>query len=195
MGYKPAPENAIALRFVRKTRGERIEHIIAVIPFKGELGKLTLVVIAMKPLLEGIAFQLDKEAGILRVIAKVPEGKPSQLLPTGAQTATSITSSSTCPPCTYPAYQCVEWDIQTLIECGTCVNFRLGVCPANPACFVGCLIACAAIWCPICYVLACKQWAVSCADCLPACTYIDCCYNCPPCLNTPACLGGLQQKV
>lgn len=185
MGYKPAPEEAVAVRFVRESGNERNEHIIVVIPFTGELGKSAFVVIALKPFIEGLSFQLE-EAGILRLVAKVPEGRPSKLLPTRA-----FTSSSSCPPCTYLDYQCVELDIGILLVCcGFCIGVCHGVCPGNPTCFIACLIVCAIVWCPNCYVLACRRWVETCVDCLPSCIHADCCYNCPPCLNTPACLGG-----
>lgn len=99
MGYRPVPEDAVAVRFVKETDGELAELFAVGVPFSGDPKKPAFIVALLKPVREALAFQLGAKSEILKPVAKEPAGRASLLLPTalaGGAHASFPASSSQC---------------------------------------------------------------------------------------------------
>jgi hypothetical protein len=74
LGYKPAPEKALAVRFEREVKGGLAKHLLVAVPFEGDSEKPAGVLVALEPLEGAAAFQLGRKSGILKLVAEEPKG-------------------------------------------------------------------------------------------------------------------------
>ena len=81
LGYRPAPERALAVRFEREVKGGLAKHLLVAVPFEGDSEKPAGVLVALEPLEGAAAFQLDGKAGILKLVAEDPKGLLAHLAP------------------------------------------------------------------------------------------------------------------
>jgi hypothetical protein len=205
LGYKPAPEKALAVRFEREVKGRLAKHLLVAVPFEGDPGKPTGVLAVLEPLEGAAAFQLDGKTGILKLVAEEPKGflahlapranpdaQPSALQPAapGVQPAAVASCPSPkpqCPTCYFAYCQCIQWNSLCLGACCwlTCwpickyspdPSTCMGICQYTGMCF---------ILNPLCYMLCCvaAQWeCISCGGCgSPACYDFQDCWDCPAC--------------
>jgi len=201
LGYKPSPEKALAVKFEREVNCGLVLFLLVAVPFEGDPEKPAGVLVAFEPLEGAAAFQLDRKAGILKLVAEEPKGflahltlrakpdaQPRTPQPTapGVQPAVASCPSPKpqCPTC-YLAYcQCTQWNSICL---GTCCWLTCSaLCGSNPTCMGICQhTGMCFIFNPNCYILCCTaaQWeCISCGGCgSPACIEFQDCWDCPAC--------------
>jgi hypothetical protein len=204
LGYRPAPERALAVRFEREVRGRLVLLLLVAVPFEGDPGKPAGALVALEPLEGAAAFQLDGKAGILKLVAEEPKGLLAHLalranpdaqprIPQPAapgvqpDLASCPSPKPQCPTCYFAYCQCTQWNSFCLGACcwltcwPICKNSPdpstcMGICQYTGMCF---------IFNPLCYMLCCTaaQWeCISCGGCgFPACYDFQDCWDCPAC--------------
>jgi hypothetical protein len=191
LGYKPAPEKALAVRFEREVKGGLAKHLLVAVPFEGDSEKPAGVLVALEPLEGAAAFQLDRKSGILKLVAEEPKGFLAHLMlradPSAQPAETGCSSPKPqCPTCYFASCQCVNFDYACAVEC--CAGICGTICgpPTNWGCWLICMSFCFMIN-TYCYARCCKafEWqCISCGGCgSPACYDYQDCWDCPDCWN------------
>ena len=201
LGYRPAPEKALAVKFEREVKGRLTLFLLVAVPFDGDPGKPTGALVALEPLEGAAAFQLDGKAGILKLVAEEPKGLLAHLAPRadpavqpnapqqatpGAQPAVASCPSPKpqCPTCYFAYCQCTDWDYACLLRC--CFETCLEMCGGEPECLAVCMgTGMCFMLNPSCYIECCNaaQWeCISCGGCGSlACIEFQDCWDCPDC--------------
>jgi len=129
LGYKPAPEKALAVRFEREVKGGLAKHLLVAVPFEGGgREKFAFVIALLEPSTEALAFEVDLKARVMKLVARDPASRPSLILPQakGAaqrQAALGVNDpgcTSPRPDCGYCRIAlcvCTEWNIDCLLRC------------------------------------------------------------------------------
>jgi hypothetical protein len=200
LGYKPAPEKALAVRFEREVKGGLAKHLLVAVPFEGgRREKFAFVIALLEPSTEALAFEIDLRARVMKLVARDPANQPSLILPQakGAawrQAALGVNNpgcTSPRPDCGYCRIAlcvCTEWNIDCLLRCASYI--------CGFACIVhylagglGALLACLLVECPYCLIQCCISEGWVCYDCYPyhCHEWAECCDRCQPCWSDPLC--------
>jgi len=200
LGYRPAPEKALAVKFEREVKGRLTLFLLVAVPFEGDSEKPVGVLVALEPLEGAAAFQLDRKSEVLKLVVEEPKdflahlmlranpdvqpNAPQQATP-GVQPAVASCPSPKpqCPTCYFPYCQCTDWHSDCIDVC--CLPTCWAICGGNPICMVICRYSTCFIFNPLCYTLCCiaAQWeCIWCGGCgSPACYDFQECWDCPDC--------------
>lgn len=197
LGYRPARERALAVRFTRSLDSESAEFTLVAIPFEGGQGSAFALVL-VKPTTEALAFEVSSDGRKLRLVAREPADQPSAILPESRVAALSESRCNnpqpSCEYCKVARCVCREWDVQCLIECCSGCAVPCFYCAASCAkgdllgCAVNCALCaiCIVKYCIPCTPTCCTSYDWSCYRCYPYYCHL-CCATCDLCKNDPLC--------
>jgi hypothetical protein len=200
LGYKPAPEKALAVRFEREVKGRLAKHLLVAVPFEGGEGeKFAFVIALLEPSAEALAFKIDLKARVMKLVARAPVNRPSLILPQAKgtaqlQAAVGVESSGCtspqpdCGSCGVAFCVCDQWDLTCLFQAlKDCSLDCLAICEIDPT-GIACIL-CITLYCPWIIGQCCLHSSWYCYDCYPyhCHEWVECCDRCQPCWNDPEC--------
>jgi hypothetical protein len=207
LGYRPAPEKALAVRFEREVKGRLAKHLLVAVPFEGGGGERYAFALALlEPSAEALAFEIDLKARVMRLVAREPASRPSLILPQakgaaqrqaalGVEAAAVSASGAECSgpapdcgSCGVAFCVCDQWDLNCLLDrVWTCAE-RCGViCKIDPTVII--CFYCITVYCPWIIWQCCLHSSWYCYDCYPyhCHEWAECCDKCQPCWSDPQC--------
>jgi hypothetical protein len=210
LGYKPAPEKALAVRFEREVKGGLAKHLLVAVPFEGGgRERYAFALALLEPSAEALAFEIDLKARVMKLVARAPANRPSLILPQAkgaAQlqvqrqaalgveaTATSASSAECsgpapdCGSCGVAFCVCDQWDLVCLLEALRDCLDCLDICEIDPT-GIACIL-CITLYCPWIMGQCCLHSSWYCYDCYPyhCHEWAECCDRCQPCWSDPLC--------
>jgi hypothetical protein len=207
LGYKPAPEKALAVRFEREVKGGLAKHLLVAVPFDGGgREKFAFVIALLEPSAEALAFEIDLKARVMKLVARDPANRPSLILPQAKGTAqlqaalgveaAAVSASGAecsspapdCGSCGVAFCVCDQWDLICLFQAlEICDYVCTKICKIDPTA-AACSL-CIIVFCPWIMWQCCLHSSWYCYDCYPYHCHerTECCDKCQPCWSDPQC--------